>query len=137
MSNPLYFITVCTRERARLLDNDSVHRAFREFCETSHRNQGVAVGRYVILPDHVHFFLRLPESVRLGSWMGRLKQHLTLAVNSGQSLWQRGFFDHVLRSDESYAEKWHYVVLNPVRIGLVGRPEDWPYAGELLVIDRS
>jgi hypothetical protein len=38
-------------------------------------------------------------------------------------------FDHILRSDESYAQKWDYVRDNPVRVGLVTSAEDWPYAG--------
>jgi len=51
-------------------------------------------------------------------------------------LWQRGFFDHLLRSEESYGQKWNYVRENPVRAGLAQNPEDWPYAGEIIVIDR-
>jgi REP element-mobilizing transposase RayT len=50
--------------------------------------------------------------------------------------WQRRFFDHVLRNDESYAQKWNYVRENPVRAGLVAKAEDWPYAGEIIPIDR-
>ena len=42
-----------------------------------------------------------------------------------------GIFDHVLRSHESYADKWRYVLENPVRAGLVTRAGDWPYAGEI------
>jgi putative transposase len=42
-------------------------------------------------------------------------------------VWQRGFFDHRLRADESFEEKATYVRMNPVRKGLVGRPDDWPH----------
>jgi hypothetical protein len=48
-----------------------------------------------------------------------------------EPVWQKEFFDHVLRSSESYAGKWHYVVHNPVRAGLVKHPEDWKYHGEI------
>jgi putative transposase len=51
-------------------------------------------------------------------------------------IWQRGFFDHVLRNDENYGQKWNYIRENPVRAGLVNNAEDWPYSGELVVIDR-
>ena len=54
-----------------------------------------------------------------------------------QPVWQRRFFDHVLRSDESYAQKWNYVRENPVRAGLVTNAEDWPYAGEIITIERA
>jgi len=46
-------------------------------------------------------------------------------------------FDHVLRNDESYAQKWNYGRDNPVRAGLVVRSEDWPYQGEVALIDRA
>jgi putative transposase len=45
-------------------------------------------------------------------------------------------FDHVLRSDESYDEKWNYVKENPVRAGLVQIASEWPYQGEIVIIDR-
>lgn len=86
--------------------------------------------------------------------MGMLKQYLAKRIDGDRSelptanprfaqrsgcnpVWQRGFFDHVLRSDESYAQKWDYVRENPVRAGLVKRAEDWPYAGEIVLVDRA
>jgi len=54
-----------------------------------------------------------------------LKQHLAKAIEfTPPPVWQRGFFDHLLRSDESYAEKWNYVRENPVRAGLAQSAED-------------
>ena len=47
------------------------------------------------------------------------------------TLWQRGFFDHILRSNESYSEKWNYVRDNPIRAGLVSNADEWNYAGEI------
>jgi putative transposase len=52
-------------------------------------------------------------------------------------LWQPGFFDHILRSNESYGEKGNYVRENPVRAGLVKSGGDWPYQGEIVLIDRA
>jgi len=66
----------------------------------------------VILPDHLHLFVALPDNVKLGDWIGTLKRFLAQAVEvscSSGPIWQRGFFDHLLRSSESYSEKWNYV----------------------------
>ena len=52
-------------------------------------------------------------------------------TNGEGTHWEKDFFDHVLRSQESYLEKMEYVRQNPVRAGLVKRPEDWPYQGEI------
>ena len=45
--------------------------------------------------------------------------------------WQAGFHDHKFRTPESEARKWEYVCLSPVRYGLVKRPEEWPFGGEM------
>jgi len=90
------------------------------------------------MPDHVHLFVRMPiGGIRLQDWMKSLKAVLgKILVNLEypKPHWQEGFFDHVLRSGESYAEKWAYVRDNPVRAGLVQKSEDWPYQGEIFSI---
>jgi hypothetical protein len=53
------------------------------------------------------------------------------SATAATALWQREFFDHVLRSNESYSEKWNYVFDNPVRAGLVSTTQEWKYAGEI------
>ena len=102
------------------------------FSKRAQNDFGVAVGRYVILPDHVHLFVALPDNLKLGDWVGTLKRVLAREVDAGSSdpIWQRGFFDHVLRSQDSYSEKWNYVRENPVRVGLVKNADDWPFCGE-------
>jgi putative transposase len=93
------------------------------------------------MPDHVHFFCAperdakpLPDFMReWKSWSSRgirvLRPRPTTAAAT--TLWQREYFDHVLRSDESYSEKWDYVRENPVRAGLVRSANDWPYFGSI------
>ena len=57
--------------------------------------------------------------------MKSLKNALSKTLRQSGTLpphWQKGLFDHVLRSGESYDEKWDYVRENPVRAGLV---QDW------------
>jgi putative transposase len=56
---------------------------------------------------------------------------MTRELGIRQPVWQEEFFDHVLRSDESYSEKWDYVRQNPVRVGLVADADDWPWQGEI------
>jgi REP element-mobilizing transposase RayT len=96
------------------------------------------VGRYVIMPDHVHLFVRPSVSLNLGTWGRGLKralsQEMTGPHHQGER-WQPGFFDHLLRHSESYEEKWEYVRQNPVRAGLVERAENWPYQGEIALLE--
>jgi len=92
------------------------------------------------MPDHIHLFVSGPADFVLGRWIASLKQALQKSRQrrfDSDHFWQRGFFDHVLRSDESYSQKWEYVRENPVRAGLVAQAEEWPYAGEIVSIDRA
>ncbi|MEY2561148.1 MAG: REP-associated tyrosine transposase [Verrucomicrobiota bacterium] len=88
------------------------------------------------MPDHIHLFIALPPTgATLPKWIQMLKtvlgkELLSLAVQKPH--WQEGFFDHVLRSSESYSQKWDYVRLNPVRAGFCTEPEEWAYQGEIV-----
>jgi REP element-mobilizing transposase RayT len=123
VDQPLYFVTFCTLHRQPSLANEQTHAAFCDYCLRA-GEYGVGVGRYVIMPDHLHIFVRI--------WVRGLKR----ALSSGRNFWQPGFFDHILRTDESYGEKWNYVRDNPVRAGLVSGNDEWPFQGELVAIDR-
>jgi putative transposase len=139
-NNPLLFVTFCSHQRRKFLAGNFVTAAFLEFATSAYAVHNIAVGRYVIMPDHLHLFVCGPDDFELGRWIGMLKQRLGKAVaptKSSRLIWQRGFFDHVLRSNESYGQKWNYVRENPVRAGLVEKAEDWPYQGEIVYIDRA
>ena len=136
INQPLYFVTFATRDRKRIPSLDVAQAALEKYAHRAIENFNVALGRYVIMPDHVHLFVRGDRSFTLSSWIGGLKRAMCVALKLPR-LWQPGFFDHVLRSNESYAEKWNYVRDNPVRAGLVKTVDEWPYQGEIIVIDRA
>lgn len=131
---PLYFVTFNTLYRKPLLARKEMFDAFTAYAEKN-LTRGRAVGRFVIMPDHVHLFVRIGRDSKLSDFVRLLKQTLTRALDAGD-MWQPGFFDHLLRNSESYSEKWNYVRENPVRAGLVERGEDWPWQGEIVRIDR-
>jgi REP-associated tyrosine transposase len=138
-SNPVFFVTACTYRRRPILADSPVAAAFIEFAKRAYCEHNIAIGRYVIMPNHIHLFVCGPDDFKLGRWMGMLKQCLAKKIVralSADPVWQRRFFDHVLRSDESYAQKWNYVRDDPVRAGLVTNADDWPYSGEIIIIDR-
>ncbi len=137
---PIYFVTTCTAKRRPLLAGPSVHQTFLRFAERG-EGRGAWVGAYVLMPDHLHLFLALDDrELLLGDWMKSLKNALSKALRQDgvpAPHWQKGFFDHVLRSDESYAEKLVYVRENPVRACLVKVWADWPYWGEISALDYA
>ena len=140
IDSPIYFVTTCTKNRRAVLARDNVAKILIEEWSATQDRHGWAVGRYVIMPNHVHFFCRpqydaktLPEFVGAwNSWTSRKISKLLRprSATAATTLWQREFFDHILRSGESYAEKWNYVVDNPVRAGLVSSADDWKCRGD-------
>jgi putative transposase len=139
-NRPVWFVTFCTHKRQKWLASEPVHASFIQFAQRAARQHGVGVGRYIIMPDHLHLFVCGGPEFVLASWVGAVRQSLAKAAQRSKidgQIWQEGFFDHMLRNDESMGQKWDYVHQNAVRACLVGQPDDWPYQGEIVAIDRT
>jgi REP element-mobilizing transposase RayT len=138
VDSPIYFVTACTANRRKILASSAIHESFVEFAKSGPEH-GAWIGKYVVMPDHLHAFVALDEErITLANWMKSLKNSLSKAMRAEKILpphWQKAFFDHVLRSSESGSEKWEYVSDNPVRAGLVKRSEDWPFQGEIFSLE--
>jgi putative transposase len=78
----------------------------------------------LFMPDHIHGLIVFPEDRSMKRTISDWKRYT--ARNTGIR-WQRDFFDHRIRNEASLAEKWNYIVQNPVRAGLVTSAEAWPY----------
>jgi len=126
-------LTVCTHQRRRILASEKVHSTLTEIWASSTQWK---VGRYVIMPDHLHLFCSPvgKEHESINEWVTYWKRAASRALPELQPIWQRDCWDTQLRRHESYTEKWHYFLNNPVRAGLVESAEDWPDQGELNVL---
>ncbi len=132
---PVFFLTTCVHERRRLLASESTAEVLRDEWRGATARHGWAIGPYVVMPDHVHFFASpsggnsVPLATFMGSWKEWTAKRLCRAKVCVAPVWQAEFFDHVLRSEEGYFEKREYMRQNPVRAGLCAAPADWPYIG--------
>lgn len=130
-----YFLTLCANERHKILANavlvESVLPILRSACGSHSFN----VNAYCFMPDHLHLIVMGgSDSASLPRFMQAFK---SLAARETRKLgtakhWQKGFYDHVLRDGESIDAASWYAFFNPVRAGLVRRPEDWPYSGSFV-----
>jgi putative transposase len=136
--SPIYFVTACTANRRKLLANEAIHGAFKAFADSG-PNYGGWIGAYVLMPDHLHLFVAIDDQqIKLSDWMKSLKGALSSKLREqgiASPYWQKGFFDHVLRSGDSYSQKWNYVRENPVRAGLAVHWNEWPYLGEIFDLE--
>jgi len=127
----IIFVTVCTAQRLRILASPRAHEVLVDAWQFADR---WLVGRYFIMPDHIHFFCAPNgfDGPVLERWMKYWKSIVRRNLDEpGSSIWQRHFWDRQLRRGESYDEKWEYVRSNPVRHELISDANAWPYQGEL------
>jgi REP element-mobilizing transposase RayT len=90
------------------------------------------MGRYVIMPDHIHYFSAATDSpIKYQNWVRYWKSQFTKRHKMAAHQWQTDNWDTRMRSAAMYEDKWLYVLDNPTRKGLVERWEDWRYKGEI------
>ena len=80
---------------------------------------------FLLMPDHVHALLSFPPSdKKISKIVSKWKEWTAKTIGIE---WQDGVFEHRMRTEESRREKADYILANPIRAGLVSRPEDWPF----------
>ncbi len=132
--NGYYFITICTHNKECILTKivgeglcalpsiklmpigEKVKEAI-EFID-NHYNS-VAVDKYVIMPNHIHLIIKIQTGghgdppLRIYDIIGRLKSFTTNEY--GDILWQRSFYDHIIRGEKDYLKIWEYIDNNPAK----------------------
>ena len=126
----MFLTLVCHRRRPWLGGDgvrDEVLAALRDVRALhSFRHHG-----HVLLDDHLHLMLTPARGVRVpllvGSFKRAVQSRLPCPPQTGR-LWQRRYFDHVIRDSEDFATHLDYMHFNPVKHGLVCRASDWPWS---------
>ena len=128
----MVLLAVCTDQRRQLLARNEVHDIIVSAWKAA---DGWAVGRYVIMPDHMHLFCTPSQHdyPALGKWVQYWKATTTREWPwpGEKPLWQKSYWDRQMRCGEKYGEKWQYVRNNPVRAGLCDDADRWPFQGEI------
>ena len=124
----IYLVTFATHNRQPILQHWSV---VREIVKVMRAESSVTETlAYVVMPDHVHWLIQLDHK-SLSETVQTLKSITSRRIKRITGLagpvWQAGFHDHALRKDEELINVARYVVLNPVRAGLVTRVGGYPY----------
>ncbi len=136
-----YFFTVTLLERR---NNDLLVRhidVLRQAVREVKRTHPFTIHGWVVLPDHLHCVLELPESDHDFALRWRLikmvfskrvpkGEHISASRTKRQErgLWQRRYWEHLIRDEADFAAHMDYVHINPLKHGLVARIADWPYS---------
>lgn len=120
-----FFITICCAPRGlNQLCRPDIGPGILESIQFNHRRQYWYADLTVLMPDHIHLLLAFPLGMSMDRVVAEWKKYV---AKTHEVVWQRDFFDHRLRGGENPRQKAEYIENNPVRAGLVARPEDWPY----------
>ena len=122
----------CYRRQPQLRD-DRLYDLFVECLERTRRKYRFRVYGYVVMPEHVHLLMSEPQLEVLATAIQALKisvarRAMSYRAEGDRPLWQKRYYDHNVRNYESFVEKLRYVHRNPVKRGLVEKPEDWKWS---------
>jgi REP element-mobilizing transposase RayT len=123
-----YFITICCQPRGLdQLCNQRVADGIFEAIVFRNTEGHWRAQLFLLMPDHLHALIAFPVDREMTKVIGSFKE---ITAKKTGAHWQRDFFDHRLRSDESLEEKAGYIRANPVRRGLVTKEDLWPWKWE-------
>lgn len=126
--NATYFITVLTHHRRPLFDNDANIELLRATMRRARDYHPFTMHAYTFLPDHLHLLIFVPETTSISKLLQSIQRNFTRNfkharhINEPTQLWQRGFWDHVIRDEHDFANHLDYIHFNPVKHGYVSVP---------------
>ncbi|MGK7651811.1 REP-associated tyrosine transposase [Roseovarius sp. B08] len=135
-----YFFTVTLADRSATTLTDEIGLLRSVYASVTAQHP-LHCDAMVVLPDHIHAVWTLPPgdddfSTRWKKVKGLFLRHCSATGFANQSrrrkgergIWQRRFWEHAIRDDADFVAHVNYCHFNPVKHGLVDRPEDWPYS---------
>ncbi len=131
-----YFLTLVTEGRAKSFgDARLVQEALRQLT-TQAESHGFAILAYCFMPDHLHLLatgtVRDSNLLKFAAGFRQVSAY-HFKQQTGERLWQKKYFDHILRADDKWESVASYIWSNPVRRRLCTRAEQWPFSGSFTV----
>ena len=121
-------MTASTLDRMHRFASDEAKDAItRSLLQTS-RAMGVRVGHYVVLSNHLHVLVLLPDDLTVSRYVQRLKVRAHVALGEPGTLWAEGFRGLRISGERVRLQKTLYIHENPLKYGLAARPEDYRWS---------
>lgn len=126
-----YLITTVTHNRVPWFKQFNLARTTIHEIVRLHTMDQVNTIAWVLMPDHLHWLVQLKDHAALHdvmkSFKGRSSRRTNLLLNRKGPIWQRAYHDHALRENENIRDMALYIILNPLRAGLVNNIGEYPY----------
>ena len=125
-----HFVTFSCYRRQPLSGTATAYGVFERELEAVRVRYGFVVAGYVLMPEHVHLLVGEPRRSSLSIALQVLKQQTSrkLKQRGEVQFWQRRYYDFNVWSEEKRVEKLRYMHRNPVKRGLVEKPEQWQWS---------
>ncbi|HEY5164109.1 MAG TPA: transposase [Terriglobales bacterium] len=127
-----HFLTWSCYRRRQYFASAALKDVFLDCLERIRRRYGFRVFGYVVMPEHVHLLVSEPDVELLSTAIQALKlsvfRHAAVAGWREPPFWQKRYYDHNVRTAESFSNKLRYMHRNPVRRGLCADPIDWHWS---------
>jgi putative transposase len=134
-----FFFTVTLADRASRALVDHID-ALRDAIRQTQQSQPFTIDATVILPDHLHMVMTLPDGDadypnrwrlikrRFTDVVAKLSEVVPRHRNGEVALWQRRYWEHTIRDEKDFERHVDYIHYNPMKHGLVARVQDWPHS---------
>jgi putative transposase len=119
-----HFLTFSCYRRQAYLSAGAAMDLFEDALERVRLRYLFVVAGYVVMPEHVHLLVNEPKRALLSKALQALKLSVSLRSRE-RPFWQAHYYDFNVSTHEKFVEKLRYIHRNPVRRGLVTKPEDW------------
>ena len=139
-----YFFTVVTHGRRPWLTGEHAIERLRHAFRRVMEDRPFVMDAIVVLPDHLHCIWQLPEGDNdFPERWRQIKRFVSIGMKSPlnarneKTLWQRRYWEHLLRNEEDWRHHMDYIHYNPVKHGYSKRPADWPYSSFKQAVARG
>jgi len=133
-----YFITCCISEGKKFFTDEKTVKTVLAILKETANSHDFYVNCYCFMPDHLHLLVsgnKENSSLKNFIRMFKQKSSFEFKTSTKNTLWQRSYYDHVLRRTEDLGKIAHYILNNPVRKGLVKDFRDYPYSSLSLELE--
>jgi len=128
-SESLHFITFSCFHRLPLLDAPGAKETVEAVLEQTRARHLARVYAYVLMPEHVHLLINEPPRILLSQLLKAVKQMTSRKLRGPrEKFWQDRYYDRNVHGEKARSEVIRYIHRNPVKHGLVEKPEDWPWS---------
>jgi putative transposase len=125
----LHFITFSCFHRLPLLEASGARETVEAVLELTRARHYARVYAYVLMPEHVHLLVNEPPQILLAQFLKAVKQMTSRQLRGPrEKFWQARYHDSNVRGEKARSEVIRYIHRNPVKRGLVAKPEDWPWS---------